>query len=146
VVKKITIFFDYRRRYIKEIRYLYAHRVDKLRVKRKFPFEFKTVEYYDPNVPHNWRRVTEIDRTYREIVFYHNRNEDGLIKRVEFIGQKTMEFYQDRDDRVIYRSIRFEEKAGDRKDLNYVDNHIGNVIITKLSQKFDKNPYIPPNE
>lgn len=37
LVKKITIFHDYRRRYIKEIRYLYQHRVDKLRVKRRFP-------------------------------------------------------------------------------------------------------------
>lgn len=77
-------------------------------------------------MPHNWRRVTEIDRNFREIIFYHNRNEDGLIKRVEIIGRKTMEYYQGRDDKVVYRSMKFDEKVGEvRKEYVYADNHIG---------------------
>lgn len=51
--------------------------------------------------------MTEVDRHLRIIEYYHNRNHDGLIKRVEIIGEKTIEYYKDRDDRVIYRSNRF---------------------------------------
>ncbi len=146
LVKRITIYDDFRRLKIKEIRYMFKQRVDKLRVRRRFPFKFTTVEYYDPNVPHNWKRVTEIDRRSREIIFYKNRNEDGLVKRVEVVGEKTMEFYEDRDDRVIYRSIRFKKGEETRNNFPFKDNHVGSVVITKLTQKFDKNPSIRPSE
>lgn len=146
LVKRITIYQDFRRLKIKELRYMFKHRVDRLRVRRRFPFEFKTVEYFDPNVPHNWQRITEIDRQTREIIFYKNRNEDGLIKRIEIVGQKTMEYYEDRDDRVIYRSIRFKKGEETRNSFPFKDNHIGNVVITKLTQKFEKNPSIRASE
>jgi hypothetical protein len=146
LVKRITIFHDYKRILIKEIRYLFKHRIDKLRVRRRFPFEFKTIEYYDPNVPHNWKQVTEIDRVSREIIFYPNRNLDGLIKRVEKIGSKTMEYYQNRDDKVIYRSIRFRPGKNHEEIYWMKDNHIGEVTIVKMTQKFEKNPYIPAME
>ena len=42
----------------------------------------------------------------RTIIYYPNRNHDGLIKRVEIIGKKTMEYYENRDDRVVYSSIK----------------------------------------
>ena len=146
LVKRITVFQDFRRLKIKEIRYLFKHRQDRLRVRRRFPFDFKTVEYFDPNVPHNWKRITEIDRQVREIIFYKNRNEDGLVKRIEIVGQKTMEFYEDRDDRVKYRSIRFKKGEETRNSFPFKDNHIGPVIITKLTQKFAKNPSIRASE
>jgi len=146
LVKRITIFEDFRRLKIKEIRYMFKHRVDKLRVRRRFPFRYTTVEYFDPNVPHNWKRITEVDRISREIIFYKNRNEDGLVKRIELVGEKTMEFYEDRDDRVTYRSIRFKKGEETRNNFPFKDNHIGNVVITKLTQKFDKNPSIRPSE
>jgi hypothetical protein len=50
--------------------------------------------------------MTEIDRHKRVLKYYKNRNHDGLIKRTEIIGEKTIEEYENRDDRVIYRSIR----------------------------------------
>ncbi len=146
LVKRITIFEDFRRLKIKEIRYLFKHRVDRLKVRRRFPFIYTTVEYFDPNVPHNWKKITEVDRESREIIFYKNRNEDGLVKRIELVGAKTMEFYEDRDDRVVYRSIRFEKGEENRSNFPFKDNHVGNVIITKLTQRFDKNPSIRPSE
>jgi hypothetical protein len=45
--------------------------------------------------------VIEVDRRLRIIHFYPNRNQDGLIKREERIGEKTIEYYENRDDRVI---------------------------------------------
>jgi len=62
-------------------------------------------------------KIIEIDRRSRIIHFYNNRNDDGLIKRVEKIGDKTIEHYENRDDRLIYRSVRFDpEKKHTSKD------------------------------
>jgi hypothetical protein len=113
---------------VREIRQLYEHRSDKLRVRRRFPFEFKVIEDYDPGRPPHWRQVIEIDRRLRIIKFYPNRNVDGLIMREERIGEKTIEYYENRDDRVIYRSVRFDNKReGSHKDYSYHDNHIGEL-------------------
>jgi len=70
------------------------------------------IEEYEPSKYEEkkhvqWRQVMEIDRHLRVIKYYPNRNHDGLIKRLEQIGEKTTEYYQNRDDRVVYRSIRY---------------------------------------
>lgn len=67
--------------------------------------------------------------------------------REERIGTKTIEYYQHRDDRVVYRSVRFESKKEiSHKDCAFADNHIGNVVITKMTQKFDKDQNKIANE
>lgn len=48
LVQKIILYEDYKRLKIKEIRYFYQHRSDKLVIKRKYPFQFKVVQDYDP--------------------------------------------------------------------------------------------------
>ncbi|KAL4445104.1 hypothetical protein ABPG74_018832 [Tetrahymena malaccensis] len=158
LVQKITIFQDYKRLKVKEYRYFYKHRSDKLSIRRRYPFEFKTIEEYEPQKYENktipqalqqWRQVIQIDRHLRIIKYYHNRNHDGLIERVEQIGEKTMMFYQNRDDRVIYRSIRFDNRrapSSQNNDKVFQDNHVGDVQITKMTQKFEKNPHQPANE
>ena len=57
-------------------------------------------------MPH-WKQVTEIDRRMRIITYYPNRNNDGLLKRIEKIGEKTTEIYENRDDKIINRSVSF---------------------------------------
>lgn len=76
-------------------------------------------------MPH-WRQVITIDQRVRIIKYYPNRNGDGLMKRVEKIGSKTVEYYQNRDDRVLSRSVRFikaDDKKG-TKDHIYIDNYM----------------------
>lgn len=78
--------------------------------------------------------MTEIDRSLRIIKFYPNRNQDGLVLREERIGNKTIEHYDNRDDRVIYRSVRFDaNKTPTSKDYNFLDNHFGTVVVTKMT-------------
>ena len=52
--------------------------------------------------------MIEIASRLRIIKYYHNRNNDGLIMREERIGFKTIEYYEGRDDKVIYRSMKFD--------------------------------------
>ena len=93
LIQKISIFEDYKRLKVSEIRYHYLHRSDKLVLKKRFPFEFKTVEYYGPGRPPHWKEIIYIDRKLKITKYYPNRNQDGLIKRVEQVGTKTIEFY-----------------------------------------------------
>lgn len=110
LIEKISIYEDYRRLKIKEIRYFYHNRSDKLELVRRYPFKFKKIEEYGPGKPPHWKTVLEVDRRVRIINFYPNRNHDGLIMREERIGTKTIEYYENRDDRVVYRSVRFDSK------------------------------------
>ena len=86
--------------------------------------------------------MIEVDRRMRIISFYANRNHDGLIQRVEKIGEKTTEKYQNRDDRIILRSCTFikakddVEKLTGNKNYYYNDNHVGRVCIIKMTQRF----------
>ena len=81
----------------------------------------------------------------RIISYYANRNHDGLIQRVEKIGEKTTEKYQNRDDRIILRSCTFikakddVEKLTGNKNYYYHDNHVGRVCIIKMTQRFEKD-------
>lgn len=71
--------------------------------------------------------------------YYPNRNHDGLIKRVNIVGEKTIEYYQGRDDKVIYRSIRFDLSKKNQhltaRDYPYNDNHHPGEqgIVTKMT-------------
>lgn len=78
----------------------------------------------------------------RRITYYPNRNHDGLIERIEKVGEQTIEKYQNRDDRIILRSCTFTkysedmEKNTSSKNYTYMDQHIKKVVILKITQKF----------
>lgn len=90
-------------------------------------------------MPH-WKQVVEIDRRMRIITYYPNRNHDGLIKRIEKIGEKTTEYYENRDDKIVTRSVTFlkdkAESVNTAKNYFYDDNHVGKVKILKMSQQW----------
>ena len=46
LVKRVTIFEDFKRLIKKEIRSYFKHRQDKLMMRRRFPYKFKTIEHY----------------------------------------------------------------------------------------------------
>jgi hypothetical protein len=105
-------------------------------------------------MPH-WKEVTEIDRRLRRITYYPNRNQDGLIERIERVGEQTIEKYQNRDDRIVLRSCTFTrykegtEKMSATKNYTYNDYHIGMVVILKITEKFEKDVKVgrrPPHE
>lgn len=80
----------------------------------------------------------------RIIEYYPNRNSDGLIKRIQKIGEKTIQLYANRDDRLISQSVTFvkteKDKMNTAKNSFYDDNHVGKVCILKMSRQFEKNP------
>mmetsp|Transcript_25737 Transcript_25737/g.45205 ORF Transcript_25737/g.45205 Transcript_25737/m.45205 type:complete len:879 (+) Transcript_25737:2136-4772(+) len=143
LVARSTIYFDYRRLLINEIRCYFRHRRDKLVMRRRFPYEFKTVEDYAPRKSHSWKQVVEVDGRYRIITYYPTRNHDCLIKREEVFGKKTKEYYRNRTDFMTFRSWKVDTKESKTtRDYIVEDFNLGrDVLITKMTQKFAKNPY-----
>jgi len=115
LVKRITLYEDYKRLITKEIRSYYANRKDKLVIRRRFPYEFKLIEHYESSLANNhWKKLIQIDGQYRKLYFYHHRQKDGLILRTEIFTEdknKIIEECKNRADKLIYRSCSFDPNA-----------------------------------
>lgn len=58
LVKRVTLYHDYKRLIINEIRSYYACRKDMLVMRRRFPYEFKLVEHYESSDKTNhWKKL-----------------------------------------------------------------------------------------
>ena len=57
LVKRITLYEDYRRIITKEIRSYYSNRKDKLIVRRRFPYEFKLIEHFESVGQTHWKKM-----------------------------------------------------------------------------------------
>jgi len=112
LIKRITLYEDFKMLIIKEIRCYYKNRQDRLKIRRRFPYEFTTIEHYESSEKiHYWKKMIRKDSEYRKIYYYHHRNEDGLVYREEQIGKKTFEMYKSRPDFLVYRSVTFDPKC-----------------------------------
>lgn len=135
LVKRISLYEDYKRLIVKEIRSYYACRKDKLLVRRRFPYKFKLCEHYESSSSnYHWKKLIQVDGEYRKLYFYHHRNKDHLIYRQEDIGRKTIERYKDREDRMIYRSVTFDPNmraSGAGQSFILHDNHLKTMVNIK---------------
>ena len=121
LIKRVTLFEDYKCLIVSEIRHYYENRRDKLKIRIRYPYEFKTVCHYAPCDEYSyWKKLIYIEGQERTIYFYHHRNnktdKDGLIFRQEIIGKKTIEKYKDREDKLVFRSVEFYKKPQVSKD------------------------------
>lgn len=136
LVQRITIYEDYKKLITKEIRSYYRFRRDKLILRRRFPYEFKTIEHYEQSEKtNNWKKMIQVDDRYRKIYYYHHRNKDGLIYREEQILKKTFEIYKNREDKLIYRSVTFAE---DQRDINETTDQLVDDANIKRKLKVRK--------
>ena len=138
LVMCLTYYNDYKRQIPREIRWVYSRRNDKLTIRRRFPLEYKTVEDYAPGCPHNWKQIVEIDGESKLIIYYPTRYADGLIRREELYEKKVREFFQDKDNYMTYRSWKIKRKKADTRDLA-----LGDFVIERMTQKFDRDPNLP---
>jgi hypothetical protein len=124
------------------VRSYYKYRRDKLILRRRFPYKFKTVEHYEQSdKTHNWKKMIQVDDHYRKIFYYHHRNSDGLIYREEQIGSKTFERFKNRQDMLIYRSVTYvqgDEQHEDAEGKTLEDSNLKKKLrVRKLAQKFE---------
>lgn len=162
LIQRITLYKDVRRLIPLEIREKFKHRRDKLVERQRKPMLNETIEHFEPGRQSSspsapggaLRQFREISGISRELIFYNSRL-DGLIRCVEMIGRKVFEHFEDRDDRLVYHSVTLEPQShspggrslqgGPKRDTYPVES-MGDLLIRKMTQKFARNPLVPPDE
>ncbi|KAJ3176009.1 hypothetical protein HK101_010520 [Irineochytrium annulatum] len=137
MVSRITFYTDEIRDFHGEIREKFSNRRDKLVERVRTPYIGEVHEYFDPGRPHNLKEHVMVDGETTELHFFPAARPDGLVKRVEGVN-KVMEFFQDREDRLSYRSVTYE-KADDEMVRT-------RATIMKMTEKFERNPLLPAHE
>mmetsp|Transcript_46212 Transcript_46212/g.88190 ORF Transcript_46212/g.88190 Transcript_46212/m.88190 type:complete len:1493 (-) Transcript_46212:386-4864(-) len=107
-VSKLTIFLDLERTKVQEVREVFARRKDRLRERHIFHLDDKTQEYFDPGSSFGLKEITTVKKKERLMHFYKSARLDGLVTRKEEFGLKLTEHFEERDDRLVYRSATYD--------------------------------------
>jgi len=108
MVSRLTLHADKARSVEAEAREVYARRKDRLRERHAHPLEDTITEYFDPGSSFGLKEMTIVKGKKRTIHFYESARLDGLVTRIEEFGVKTTEHFQNRDDRLLYRSVTYD--------------------------------------
>lgn len=128
-----------------EVREFFKHRRDNLTRRYTHPMENRTHEFFDPGRLHGLKEFVQISDKYRFFTFYWSSREDGMIRRDERIGFKICEEFENRDDFLLYRSVKVDPSA------NVNDGRGGKMSmvtlaksqeapVLKITEKFARNP------
>eukprot|EP00899_Mesostigma_viride_P013144 jgi/Mesvir1/21830/Mv04215-RA.1 len=114
MVSRLTRYSDDARGSVCEVREHYSRRKDRLVKRVSFPLEDRVLEYFDPGAHYGLKELCTISGKRRIAYFYPKSRLDGLVSRHEEIGKKTVEVFQDRDDRMVYRSVTYDPEPPPR--------------------------------
>jgi hypothetical protein len=155
LVMRLTIFKDRARTVPIEIRENFKCRKDKLEFRIRYPLEGKVWEHFLPgrhvtSAPEALKDRIEWIGRRRELHFYTSARIDGLVRREDDIGTKSIEIFQGRDDKRVYRSVSMSQDrdAGIGKPPSYElpGGHLGSLVIHKMTEKFERDTNKPAQE
>ena len=150
LVMKIYNFNDFARFILNNVEHRYRNRGDKLYKRVYYPFEHKTIDYYLPGQIWHWKRVEEVEASYRKVFFYPTNFESGIIYREEIFGEKIIHQYTSRDDKVYERKVLLDKDSKEKQTSYryFIDSPLydNKILITKFTQKTHSNPLLNPEE
>ena len=150
LVMKIYYFDDFARFLLNHVEHRYRNRGDKLYKRVFYPFEHKTIDYYLPGQIWHWKRVEEVEASYRKVFFYPTNFESGIIYREEIFGEKIIHQYTSRDDKVYERKVLLDKDSKEKQTSYryFIDSPLydNKILITKFTQKTHSNPLLNPEE
>jgi len=138
LISKVTIYDDIERTEVAETRETFANRKDKL-YKRVVAGE-TSHEYFEPGRPKALKEHILIEGVRRELHFYSSAKLDGLVKRVEEFGKKTLMEFDGSNSPLIYRSVSFLDGEAMSADIAPDKN------IRKMAEKFRRSPELDAEE
>eukprot|EP00736_Rhodelphis_marinus_P008612 Rmarinus@m.20835 len=147
MVSRLTKYSDRARTLEVEVRETFAHRKDKLVVRARYPLEEQVNEWFDPGRSFGLRSLCTVGNKQREITFYPTARLDGLVARKDIFGVKSTETFQDRDDKLAYRSVHLtppdnEKSIWESRDARRTevdDRDFSSYRITKMTEKFERD-------
>ena len=135
---------------LNNVEHRYRNRGDKLYKRVYYPFEHKTIDYYLPGQIWHWKRVEEVEASYRKVFFYPTNFESGIIYREEIFGEKIIHQYTSRDDKVYERKVLLDKDSKEKQTSYryFIDSPLydNKILITKFTQKTHSNPLLNPEE
>ncbi|GMH37248.1 hypothetical protein BSKO_05121 [Bryopsis sp. KO-2023] len=152
MMERVTMYKDEERMVVTEIREHFCRRKDNLRERKVYPMKETTIEYFDPGSSFGIKELLVIRGEKNVMDFYHTARLDGLIRREEYIGTKMIETFQDRDDRLVYRSVTYgkvepgQEETQQAKSGRRKKRQEDVLPIRKMTEKFARNPEVDSEE
>jgi hypothetical protein len=139
MILRLTLFKDRLRTVPVEMREEFSNRRDKLHKRTRFLLEGRVHETFLPGrLPEALKDMYEWTGRKRELHYYTSARIDGLVKRVDEFGQKCMEYFEGRDDKLIYRSVSV---TPDRDVTGGKSTYLlGELVIHKMTEKFERDP------
>eukprot|EP00903_Cladosiphon_okamuranus_P016150 g14905.t1 len=141
---RLTLYKDRRCTIAKEIREVFVNRADRLYSRVRYPLEGKVSELFRPGRANALRNLITWSGRRRELYFFVEARLDGLVSRVEDIGQKVIQTMQGRGDRLTYRSVNVmspEEAAAKNLPSVYIlpgADGAGDLVVYKMAEKFER--------
>jgi len=137
LVKRIIYFADEKYNFKGKIHEFYSNRSDKLVERVIISNDDTIIEYFLPGRSHGLKEHIIVGERTKEMHFYPEARNDGLYKRVD-LPNKIIEYFQERDDRLNYRSVTFDSS----KDSEILEQR----VIVKMAEKYNRNPEIPAHK
>jgi len=137
LVTRIIYFADDKYNFNGKIHEFYSNRSDKLVERVIIANDDTIIEYFLPGRSHGLKKHVIVGERTKEMHFYPEARNDGLYKRVD-LPNKIIEYFQERDDRLNYRSVTFDSS----KDSEALEQR----VIVKMAEKYDRNPDIPAHK
>jgi len=137
LIKRIIYFADDKYNFKGKIHEFYSNRSDKLVERVIISNDDTIIEYFLPGRSHGLKEHIIVGERTKEMHFYPEARNDGLYKRVD-LPNKIIEYFQERDDRLNYRSVTFDSS----KDSEVLEQR----VIVKMAEKYDRNPEIPAHK
>jgi len=126
-----------------EIREKFKHRQDKLHSRYVYPLAGRVHMMFEPGRKYGLKDYI-LEEKKRSITFFSKARVDGMITRNELIGQKVVEEFEDRDDFLIYRSVKVASETNSKNQSSYTvelapqKEGVGRPVV-KITQKFSRN-------
>lgn len=142
IIRRVTQYKDLRRQIPLSMTETFAHRRDKLVKRFRYPKDNKVIEQFDKGRPSCLKEFREDGMSVRELIYYPSRL-DGLLRSIEHIGHKIMEYFGDRDNKLVYHSVTLDASLptvgphGGTAPMLHMDL-IGDMPIRKLTEKYDQ--------
>jgi len=133
-----------------EIREMFKHRQDKLHSRYVYPLAGRVHMMFEPGRKYGLKDYI-LEEKKRSFTFFSKARVDGMITRNELIGQKVVEEFEDRDDFLIYRSVKVVSKIDSTPQSSYSvelapqTEGVGKPVL-KITQKFSRNEKVPAEQ
>lgn len=120
----------------------FANRLDLLETRVRCPHKGTVLEEFLPGRAFSLKRLAEHTGKRRDLEFYVEARQDGLVSRSDIFGQKITERFESRSDGLLYRSVSVHQDTTNESTKPQYSVPCGesarDLAVRKMTQKFNR--------